>query len=990
MKKVDNLKSGERRVVTIMFSDMQGSTAMTEKMDPEEIDALMGSIFSAFESIIKGHGGMVEKYIGDALVAVFGHPELHEDDPSRAIVSALEFIDELKNQNDKLNTRGISISFRTGINTGLITTGRRGEFEVVTGHAMNVAQRLESEAPPNGVYVSESTREKCENDFTFTKRISLKLKGKTTSVSAYQVLGRASIESADSGPFIGRKEILDELLKDYMRNNYGEVSGFFLIGDAGMGKSRIISAFMEKIRKFPDFRTPILSARAQKYKTQRFAVVIDLILCYLDLSPAADPITLPDLFESRLDLPNQTALDFIDLAWRHDPAMDTRAVTVLYGVFAAILAKHSGDLYPIAVIIDNESHMDRQSRDFFQYFFKNGKIKPFFLLAGRELPQSLRETFAGLKYLKLDAFTNEESIEYIRRYWPENHDEKMTQLILSSSLGNPLFLREYIKFARENRDVSNLPMTVQNIFLTQIDRYDPEYRELLKKLSVFQHSFTLADAKYIQAKTESNPSVVERAVTFFMNEGILIHDDGEYLFKLDVFKKALYNSLLNYNKKIIHSLVADLVMKQKKPNLMRLIYHLIRSERYLEAIGIMQDDPNRNYNYDYLQFIDVLLRHIDKGDYASTISCLITKSAILFNSGHIEDAEGILKQIMEIAITQRNRAYAGFAYHQITAYNLISYGLEKAHFSGRKALEYYRATNWPTRGIVDVLKLLALSELLRNDVEESDRLIAELDAIGDADIHDVLEVKATHANLLGRYTEALAIIEKSLASLSPEDTVHYFFAMDLEIKVLWQLCEFAALKTEVRKMLALCANLNASVLSQANAMLGFACFATDEGEKAAECFYRAEFFADQIGNDYERIDALRTLALCRYMTGNIEKAEATARTGLTIGLRHSCFYPVFTLLVLQTEICAVRGDPEEARFFLGEAKFIVDFDALLPPRDEVLYRYFSAALGSGPSAEADRTKALELFEREKSRLEKPERIANFLTLRSFGRIEERR
>lgn len=151
----ENLKAGERRTATILFSDMKGSTSLSERMDPEEMDALMSRVFGIFEVIIKSHGGFVEKYIGDALVAVFGVPELHEDDPSRAIHAALEFLAQIRAENHRLSSRNLSVSFRTGINTGLITTGKRGEFDVVTGHAMNVAQRLEAAASPDAILVAE-------------------------------------------------------------------------------------------------------------------------------------------------------------------------------------------------------------------------------------------------------------------------------------------------------------------------------------------------------------------------------------------------------------------------------------------------------------------------------------------------------------------------------------------------------------------------------------------------------------------------------------------------------------------------------------------------------------------------------------------------------------------------------------------------------------------------------------------------------------------
>ena len=198
------LRHGERRYVTVLFADMKGFTDLSRRLDPEEMDLLMERVFGRFESIISAYGGSVEKYIGDALVAVFGVPQIHEDDPTRAVYAALDFLDQLKNI--KLGDSGeiAPVGFRIGINTGLITTGKRGQQEVVTGHAMAVAARLESEAELNSVFVSEATREKCSDDFVFSKRQLLRLSEEAEPVAAYKVLGRIETPPVSDLPFLGR------------------------------------------------------------------------------------------------------------------------------------------------------------------------------------------------------------------------------------------------------------------------------------------------------------------------------------------------------------------------------------------------------------------------------------------------------------------------------------------------------------------------------------------------------------------------------------------------------------------------------------------------------------------------------------------------------------------------------------------------------------------------------------------------------------------
>ena len=150
------LEEGERRDVTILFLDVIGFTCLAEKLDPEQLKMVISSTLQVITNQIKKYDGVVEKYIGDAVCAVFGRDESHEDDAKRAVASATSILERLHDVNAILSPKGISLHVRIGINTGEIVTGQIGDFNTITGEAINVAQRLESAAPEDGILISKA------------------------------------------------------------------------------------------------------------------------------------------------------------------------------------------------------------------------------------------------------------------------------------------------------------------------------------------------------------------------------------------------------------------------------------------------------------------------------------------------------------------------------------------------------------------------------------------------------------------------------------------------------------------------------------------------------------------------------------------------------------------------------------------------------------------------------------------------------------------
>jgi class 3 adenylate cyclase len=248
---------GERKYVTAMFSDVSGYTAMTEKLDPEEVKEIMSRIFGEIAQVVTKYEGFIEKFIGDAVVAFFGVPKAHEDDPVRAIRAAREIHEVVAAMSPEVEKRSRKpISMHTGINTGLVVTGEvsieKGTHGLA-GDPINVAARLSSLAKAGQILVGHDTFRQAEGHFTFENLEPTTLKGKTEPVQVHKLTApkerpvtvhRLSGLKAD---IIGRKAELTQLREavEQLRRGRGRI--FSICGDAGTGKSRLIEEFKSSL-----------------------------------------------------------------------------------------------------------------------------------------------------------------------------------------------------------------------------------------------------------------------------------------------------------------------------------------------------------------------------------------------------------------------------------------------------------------------------------------------------------------------------------------------------------------------------------------------------------------------------------------------------------------------------------------------------------------------------------------------------------------------
>ncbi|HEU5064462.1 MAG TPA: adenylate/guanylate cyclase domain-containing protein, partial [Gaiellaceae bacterium] len=250
----------ERRVVTVLFADLAGSTALGELIDPEDFRELLGELFELINTEVERFGGMTEKFAGDAVLAVFGVPQAHEDDPERAVRAALAVRDGFDDFIESVRGRhGAQVGLRIGINTGNVVAGRdaatRGEL-IVSGDTVNVAARLQQHAEPGEVLVGERTQAATARTIAYRQHEDLDAKGKSTPVSAWVALHTATKQPAATprgfagvtSPLVGRDEelaVLSAVAARVERELAPQLVTVF--GPAGVGKSRLLTELVERL-----------------------------------------------------------------------------------------------------------------------------------------------------------------------------------------------------------------------------------------------------------------------------------------------------------------------------------------------------------------------------------------------------------------------------------------------------------------------------------------------------------------------------------------------------------------------------------------------------------------------------------------------------------------------------------------------------------------------------------------------------------------------
>lgn len=482
----------QRRLVTALFADISGFTELTGRLDPDEVAEVIDRVVRSLADVVGRHDGWIEKYAGDALLALFGAPRSHEDDAERALAVALDMHETLDALRPALPAHARHLQLHVGVNSGhgiarIIGNELRTDYAVL-GDALNVAQRLESAAPPRETYVGDLTRRLVRGGFALERLEPLTLKGKPEPVPAWRLAGRRT-RTGDGAPPLGREAELDQLRTALARLADGRGGAVLVVGEAGAGKSTLVDAFRADAGGHD---LPWLEAWAPSDAGGgAYAPVLDLLARVAGQPTAASPASwAPALAERLAALGLGTAAaPLLMLAGVPDPALaDLEPVAFrreLAGALRSLVAA-AGRNRPAVLRVEDLHWADDDSLSLVADLAAAAPDTPFLLLAtARSEAASVPAALGDTRLLELGPLGDADLAALAQRVAGVGPSPAAVAALQTRSGGNPLFASELVRSLLEAGEpleaaaragAEGLPPTVERVLAARLDRLPPTAR----------------------------------------------------------------------------------------------------------------------------------------------------------------------------------------------------------------------------------------------------------------------------------------------------------------------------------------------------------------------------------------------------------------------------------------------------------------------------------------------------------------------------------
>ncbi|HLQ05979.1 MAG TPA: adenylate/guanylate cyclase domain-containing protein, partial [Verrucomicrobiae bacterium] len=584
----------ERRLVTVLFADFAGFTQLADQMDPEELQVLVSGIFEDLAEEALANDGTIEKFIGDAIFVIFGAPAAHEDDPQRALRTALGMQRVFADHAAQVKSeRGIEFGLRIGVNSGMVVAGavRGGAAEYgVMGDTVNTAQRIQAAAGPGEIYVSQSTFRLTNREFSFREVGPLEIKGKEKATLVYALTGeRTDIRPAldVSAPLVGRWMELSRLDLAYQSSRLGHPEVVLIAGEPGIGKSRLLSEFTGLATASEEGTKANEGPRVLRWTFSRvnqraYAGFIEPILVELKIdSTAAGAETdlgtrLDGLGFANPPLVTPILAQFLHLPGAPEPASDSeewkRSMFIaVYDVIAALARER-----PVLYILEDLHFADAASLDLLWFLASRAsRVQLLFLLAQRMGPGTPepRPSRTNFTQLVLEPLSDEEAARIVEASFDWIPDELRDRIVARAG-GNPFFIEESLRSLvesgalqkdesgewrmRDRVSVSMLevPATLHAVVATRIDRLQPTARECIQLASVIGQRF--GDRVLREAGGNRIADAVDQliAADLVLEAAPGERREGRYRFKHAVVQEVAYNTLLVRRRAELHRRVA--------------------------------------------------------------------------------------------------------------------------------------------------------------------------------------------------------------------------------------------------------------------------------------------------------------------------------------------------------------------------------------------------------------------------------------------------
>jgi class 3 adenylate cyclase/tetratricopeptide (TPR) repeat protein len=703
---------GERKHVTVLFSDLSGYTAMAERLDPEEVKEITSRIFAQISQVISKYDGFVEKFVGDAVMALFGVPKAHEDDPVRAIRAAREIHDLVDGLSPEIEEKmGQPISMHTGINTGLVVTGevdmKKGTHGVA-GDTINLTSRLSSLAKPGEILVDTDTYRQAEGYFTFQSLEPTMVKGKTEPVQVHRVLEQKERPvtihrlSGLRADLIGRRVELAELREalESLRKGKGRV--FSICGDAGTGKSRLVDdfkatldldeiqwleghayAYSQNIPYFPlidllgrafhiEEGDPVEKVRekvesgVERLVGKKEDVVPYIGGLYSLRYPEVEEVS-PEFWKSRLQESSQTIIS----------ALAQRTPTVFF-----LEDLHWAD--PSFVEFLRNALLEIRQPAIVLCVYR-----PEFCLFTGYQASRIGEIYREIRLQDLSPSHAQDMLESLLK--TERIPSDLRRFVQDKAEGNPFYLEELVNTLIESETLtrdngswrltrpiteSDISSTIHGLISGRLDRLEKETKRILQEASVIGRAFLydiLRKVTELEDRLDRGLSTLERLDLIRARS---LQPDLEYMFKHPLTQEVVYNGLLKKDRQLIHEHIA-LVMEQLFQGRLSefyeiLAFHFKRSQSVSKAVDYLMKSGEKSagryaveeaHRY-YQEAFDTLSHKPDKPreEKRLLIDLIIKWALVFYHRGDWRGLEKLLSAHEDLAQSLDDKARLGMFY----------------------------------------------------------------------------------------------------------------------------------------------------------------------------------------------------------------------------------------------------------------------------------------------------------------------------------------
>jgi len=604
----DTSSDEERRVVTVLFADLVGFTSLSEGRDPEQVKRLIDSAFELLVADVESHGGVVDKLLGDAIVALFGAPVAHEDDAERAVRAGLAMQRTLARFREENPADELQI--RVGVNTGEVVVGTlAGTDYTAMGDVVNTASRLQTLARPGAVLVGDETRALCSTALRFSAAVNVQLRGREQQTQAWEVVAFDQLSAQrrweSDVPFVGRRAELDMLgaVTDLMRSGRSAIVS--LSGEAGIGKSRLVGEIVAPLLDVEPNTLVLEGACAPYGESNVWWPVAGGVLRRLGLHRDSSPeeareqvrASLPH-FAARVRQGTPAYDRVVELTMHllgHPSTLDDLgpAATrdVVFSGLATALQRRSVE-GPVVIWLEDLQWASPLLLELLEFLARRLARSPLLVLttcrlsdeAAHDWPPSIE---AGLNlHLALRPLDDDDSVAVVGQVAGRDLSDEVVQNISSRSGGNPLFLIELARLTAASGcddPGSELPGSMRALIAARLDQLTPSQRSMVDNAAIIGNEGDIGSLGEFAA--ELGQTFDRDDLAQIEARGLMVRESGHWRFRSDVVREVAYHTLTKQVRAQRHAGIARHLAAKKMGAVDRRAHHAATAAEIVGELG---------------------------------------------------------------------------------------------------------------------------------------------------------------------------------------------------------------------------------------------------------------------------------------------------------------------------------------------------------------------------------------------------------------------